>query len=361
MLYLVLKKDISSLRYVGLVWFILIISFICLYFIHYASSNPSDNPKADLAESHPTLRFWASIPTILTSYAIHTSYYVGFNSLKEKTTKNGLKAGIISLLIMFFTYQASSLISYGLYGENIKSNMLIGLLSSGGIIPIILLIIFLLIAVMHIPIIFYIGKEAILIMFDELTRRSYSKKNAVIKPIEASPKVQIEIGLPIPNEEWSSPENNQESEEQKDIIQEGGEVENNDEVAKNNDIEAQSNDKDIAWHKEENENSKTISNPREYLNMRSIYYYLITVFVFIFVVITSIVVGDVNIVFGIIGSVVSWFMVLAGPGSFYIIAIYKKEVKFTGKWSVLTYILAWVYTIVGFIWMVTFKMWVIFQ
>ena len=180
--------------------------------------------------------------------------------------------------------------------------MLIGLLSSGGILPIILLIIFLLIAVMHIPIIFYIGKEAILIMFDELTRRSYSKKTAVIKPIEASPKVQIEMGLPIPNEEWNSPENNQESEEQKDIIQEGGEVENNDEVvnndevAKNNDIEAQSNDKDIAWHKEENDNSKTISNPREYLNMHPIYYYLITVVVFIFVVITSIVVGDVNIV-----------------------------------------------------------------
>ena len=143
MLYLVLKKDISSLRYVGLVWFILIISFIFLYFVHYASSNPSDNSKADLAETHPTLRFWASIPTIISAYSIHTSYYVGFNSLKEKTTKNGLKTGIISLLIMFFTYQASSLISYGLYGGNIKSNMLVGLLFSDGILPIILLIIFL--------------------------------------------------------------------------------------------------------------------------------------------------------------------------------------------------------------------------
>ena len=226
---------------------------------------------------------------------------------------------------------------------------------------------------MHIPIIFYIGKEAVLIMFDELTRRSYSKKNTIVNPIEAPPQVQKEIELPIPNEEWNSPENNQEPEEQKDIIQEGDEVKNNDEVeknneiennkevAKNNDIEAQSNDKDIAWHKEENENSKTISNPKEYLNMHPIYYYFITVVVFIFVVIISIVVGDVRIVYGIIGSMVSSFMVFTGPGSYYIIATHKKWIKFTGKLSILTYIFAWFYTIVGITWMFTFTMWVIFQ
>ena len=198
-------------------------------------------------------------------------------------------------------------------------------------------------------------------MFDELTRRSYSKKNELVKPVEVLPQVQIEMELSIPNEEWNSPKNNQEPEEQKDIIQEGDEVENNDEVAKNNDIEAQNNNKDTAWQKLENENSKTISNPKEYLNMHPIYYYFITVVVFIFVVIISIVVGDVRIVYGIIGSIASWFMVFAGPGSFYIIATHKKWIKFTGKLSILIYIFAWFYAIVGFTWMFVFTMWVIFQ
>ena len=208
MFYLVLKKDISSLRYAGLGWFILITVFILLYFAHYISSNPDDNPKANLAESHPTLKFWSSIPTILTSYSIHTSYFVGFNVLKEKTMKNGLKAGAISLLIMFFFYQTSSLISYGLYGANIKSNMLVGLLSSEGVLPIILLIIFLLIAVMHIPIIFYIGKESVLIIFDELTRRSYSKGNFTVVPDDFQPNVLIENELSIPSNIWEIYQNN---------------------------------------------------------------------------------------------------------------------------------------------------------
>ena len=176
MLYLVLKKDISSLKYVGLIWSLLIFSFIFLYFIHYAISNPSDNPKTDMTETRASLRFWASIPTILASYAIHNSYYAGFNALKEKTCKNGLKVGTISLLIMFFTYQATSLLSYGLYGGNIKPNMLIGLLSFEGILPVMLLIIFLFIVVMYIPTLFFIGKDAVFMMYDELTKKSISKK-----------------------------------------------------------------------------------------------------------------------------------------------------------------------------------------
>ena len=116
--------------------------------------------------------------------------------MKEKTMKNGLKAGIISLLIMFFIYQASSLLSYGLYGHNIEPNMLVGLLSSKGVLPIIMLIIFLFIAVMHIPIIFFIGKESVLIIFDEVTRRSYSKAKTSVVPDNLNLEVPMEDELP---------------------------------------------------------------------------------------------------------------------------------------------------------------------
>ena len=194
---MLLDKEITSLKYIGLAWFVFIVAFIFLYFIEYVSTDPGSKPKTNLAISHPTIEFWASFPTILTSYANNTSYYVAFNALKDKTLKNGLKTGIISLLVMFWTYQASSLLSYGLYEGSIKSNMLVGLLSMEGPLPIILLILFLFISIMHIPLIFYIGKESILIIFDEATRRSYSKNQEVLLAAETIPDVQIETELPI--------------------------------------------------------------------------------------------------------------------------------------------------------------------
>jgi hypothetical protein len=313
--------------------------------VHFVSTNPADNPKADLAESNPTLKFWASIPTMFTSLTIHTSYYVAFNLLKEKTTKNGIMAGVISYVIMMTVYQASSLISIGLYGNQIKSNMLVGLISAEGVLPIILLIMFLFIAVMHIPIIFYIGKEAVLIIFDEITRKSYSKGKMATTPCLPQLEVPMEAELPAPNSDSNPGQSNDEevSEDHKEK-NEGGQDENEIEVAQQVDPEAQSSQKDA-----DNSKAETKTNPKEYLNMRPLYYYLITTLAFSFVVITSIVAGNVSIVFGIIGSVVSTFTVLVGPGSFYIIATHKKDIKFTGKWSIFTYVMAWILVTIGLI------------
>ena len=238
--------------------------------------------------------------------------------MKEKTMKNGLKAGIISLLIMFFIYQASSLLSYGLYGHNIEPNMLVGLLSSKGVLPIIMLIIFLFIAVMHIPIIFFIGKESVLIIFDEVTRRSYSKGNTQFVPDNLNLEVPMENE--IPSNIWEIDQNNDLPEDHKEEAKVGGGEENKIEIGQEADLEDQGSQKVIDSNSQASFSKPEVQiNPREYLNMRPAFYYLITTLLFTFVVITSIVVKDVSIVFGIIGSVVSGFMIFVGPGSYYIL------------------------------------------
>lgn len=97
-----------------------------------------------------------------------------------------------------------------------------------------------------------------------------------------------------------------------------------------------------------------VPNPKEYLNMKNVWYYIITLACYFIVVILSIVVEDVQLVFGIVGSTASTFAVLWGPGSFYIISFHKKKMTFVDYKTVALYTLAWVYTIMGLICCIVF-------
>ena len=70
---------------------------------------------------------------------------------------------------------SSLIIAFELFGQGVDSNMLKNIAEESGVLPLILQSIFMIVAVMHIPIIFFIGKESILIVFDQLTRGSYTK------------------------------------------------------------------------------------------------------------------------------------------------------------------------------------------
>ena len=208
--YLVLKKEIHQLKYAGFGLILLIWIFIILFFIHYLTSNPHPSPQADLVETKLGIKFLSLLPTLATSYAIHPSFFTAFLSLKYKTTKNGTKTSMISIGILFTVYTISPLISYGLYGANIKSNMLKNVVEDTGVLPVILWFIYMMIAVIHIPIIFFIGKEAVLIFFDEATRRSYSKTR---EDDQAPVKSNIESEAPA---QLSNQEHEDEKDEQND-------------------------------------------------------------------------------------------------------------------------------------------------
>ena len=95
--------------------------------------------------------------------------------------------------------------------------------------------------------------------------------------------------------------------------------------------------------------------------MKPIFYYLLSISSYIIVVILSIVIGDVSVFFGVIGATGACFMVLLAPGSFYIISVHKKKIGFNGAGSVLTYIIAWIFAIVGWTMMASLSFWVIYS
>ena len=269
--------------------------------------------------------------------------------------KNGVATSILSISTLFWVYIWSPLIAFGVYGSKIKSNMLLNIASDSGALTVVLLFIFMAIAIMHIPIIFFVGKEAVLIIFDEATRRSYSKRQIHPTPVDM-PDVLHESDKWIPVESQPSIARMSEAVEEEKEKSNIGEIGN-----AQNSIKSQSGE--VGTNSKSSDNPPLIQapNPKEYLNMKPIYYYLITVISYIVVVILSIVIGDVAIFFGIIGSVVSSFMVLAGPGAFYIVSSHKKKIAFNGVGSILTYIFAWIIAIVGVIWMVGLTIWVILK
>lgn len=97
----------------------------------------------------------------------------------------------------------------------------------------------------------------------------------------------------------------------------------------------------------EESEASSAQNPKEYLSMRPLYYYIVTITCFVVVVLLSIVVGDVSVFFGIIGATLACFMVLVAPGSFYIITVHKKKIGFQDAKSVVLYILAWLLSVIG--------------
>ena len=330
MLYLILKKEIHQLKYAGFALLGMIGVFILLLFLHYLISNPEPHPTEDLIETQINIEFFASIPTMTSSYSFHPSLFTSFASLKHKTTGNGLKAGWSAIIVAFIAYSVIPLLGFGLFGANVNSNLLKNLSGDSRFLPIILQILFLIIAIVHIPIIFFIGKEAVLIIFDEATRGSYSNKNSKITKDQED----------IENEEGQELPQIQESKE--DEIEE--EHQSNGQMHQPKDEEIQNVSRTL-----NSENKKVIKapNPKEYLNMNPVYYYSVTMICYILVVTLSIVVGDVTVFFGIIGSTAGSWLIISGPASFYILAVHKHNVPMDTWYLKLSYIISYVYCAIG--------------
>jgi len=119
---------------------------------------------------------WANLPTILLAYAFQTTYFPVFESLRVKTDRNGIYASIISLVVCFSIYVMIAVVAILAYGQDIGSDIMenISTKDDKHFTDYILMVLFMIIAAMHIPIVLFIGKEAVLIIVDELMRRTIS-------------------------------------------------------------------------------------------------------------------------------------------------------------------------------------------
>ena len=162
--------------------FVFIILFSCYYFI--AEPNPSN--KIDYEETTISIK-------IITSWSLVTTFFGSFGSLKHQSTKSGLTSSAIGLILMGIIFISSPILVFGMYGKSIKSNLLLNIANENGVIPFILLIIFLFVAIVHVPIIFFNDKEALMIIIAEACYVTFSKLTNTIKQKEV-------VGIDIHND-----------------------------------------------------------------------------------------------------------------------------------------------------------------
>ncbi|CAI2364604.1 unnamed protein product [Moneuplotes crassus] len=354
MLYLILQKEIQNLKYAGFALLGMITVFIVLLFLHYLISDPDPDPSEDLTDTTLNTKFFSRIPTMIASFSFQPSLFTAFASLKHKTTANGLKAGWIAIWVAYITYTITPLLGFGLFGAQVESNLLKNLSGDSRALPIILQILFLIIAIVHIPIIFFIGKEAVLIIFDEATRGSYSKQSASRKAETSDETPKCSVQSENKDNQSSSPEEDQEggnenappNQTHENLIHESHPDGNLAEIQK--DEVNSSNLGEDTKRTTGQEKSVKMANPKEYLNMHPGFYYLVTSICYIVVVVLSIVVGDVSVFFGIIGATAGCWIIIAGPASFYILAVHKHKVQMNTWYLKLSYILSWFYCALGF-------------
>jgi len=366
MLYLILKKKIDQLKYAGFLLLVLIILFLILLSIHFLSLLNVQSNTANYDEANFTIESVAIAPSIFSIYCLPTSFFTSFASLKSQSTKNGLRVTVLSLICCFLVFVVSSSLAFGIFGSNIKSNMLLNITQESGVIPVSLQLLFLVIAVIHIPIIFFNGKEAIMIMVAETFFKTYSnlmeKDSPSVKPITAEMSrnnnshhqgyeehavhslnsVQVDhldIENAMPHEQTQHEHSfNDDSlhEIHVDIYR---------------DVHAHASHGHLVRRSLPLPDKTNIqSHQKEYLKVITGWRYYAIIFpIYITITLLSIVVGDVKIFFGILGSTVGCFMIFAGPGTFYVITVHKTKSSLKGLKNVMLYAFAWLYIVIGYL------------
>jgi amino acid permease len=258
-----IQKKISEIKIAGMFLFFGIIAFTVILlekvmFEGQLGTFPDDYNI--LLPQWSSTSLWAHIPTMFLAYSFQQCYYTVYESLQEKRDINGLASTIYSIASCMFIYGVVGSVGLLAYGEDLKGDIMQNISNQvdKGLSNYFLMALFMLIAAMHIPIVFFIGKEAVLIIIDEIMRESSTiQVNNKVKRGSMNLEKVIRENLGQPSTE--------------------------------------------APH---------------FSNMPDGIYYFVAILMYALVVILAITLPNISIVFGIIGSTSVSFVVFIAPGAY---------------------------------------------
>lgn len=254
--FFIIKKELNELKSAGFILLAGVCLFVLFLFIRLCQGKGEDISDYNMSEINFDIKLLANIPTLMLSYGFQSAFFPAYNSLKVKNDRNAMKAVLGSFTICFTIYMSIILVSLFTYGNTIDENILTNVGKSSDTFSIILQIIFLVIATMHIPIVYFVGKENVLIIVDELVRRTYSGGNGL--------RESMAHGDETPQVSYNEDDHN------------------------------------------------------AYITMNPILYYSITIGIYLLIILLSIVVKSLVLLLGVIGSTGSMYIIYIGPASFFL-------------------------------------------
>lgn len=173
LLFFILKKDITDLKPIAFFLFLGVLAFIVLLAIHMIFEqdnkwNDDQHPHSEyfipFNEKQSKIRLIYMWTTILVGVAFQTVFFPVLNNLKDNTKKSVMTTSFTALLTAVFIYTGCILISVYAFGHNLKSDILKNVGKNTGWETFVLGGLFAIVGSLHIPLIFYVAKEAWLII-----------------------------------------------------------------------------------------------------------------------------------------------------------------------------------------------------
>jgi amino acid permease len=170
--YFIIQKQIAEMKISGILLFVGIIGFVLFLFIKLVTGkNKGTFVQENLWKFDARdITVHANMPTIFLAYVFQTAYLPVYDRLRDKNDRNGMKATTLAFAIVCPIYIILSIIAILSFGDLTNSDIMVNI-SGGertGALDYILMGLFILISAMHIPINFFIGKDAVLIIIDEI-------------------------------------------------------------------------------------------------------------------------------------------------------------------------------------------------
>ena len=178
MLPLCLKKMLKEMKVVSIILFASIAVFIGLFIIQLCTLGSIENHDKNYSRYYHVdfgLELITGFNIIVLAYAYHNSFFPTYNSLAEKSYKNGMKFVAIASALTVGIYVSLGILSIYTFGSEIGPSIIANVDEEQNVFSYIIRVSFLLLLACHIPYIFFPTKESFLIIIDEAQNLSMTK------------------------------------------------------------------------------------------------------------------------------------------------------------------------------------------
>jgi amino acid permease len=290
--------------------------------------------------------------TILVGVSFQTVFFPVLNNLEDNSKKNVMKTGFSALLVAAFIYTTVVLVSIYAFGHEIRSDILKNVVSNDGWETIVLGILFAIVGSLHIPLIFYVAKEAMLIIIFTYFYTETEKEEAAYEGDASHLEDVSGMSKLIPKSENGDGHLPTRSELNrtglsKSVLRKTSVIPNIDvSITKqvlvvNNAMLRGGGMQD--YENELNEQAGANKEP-SHRDLPLWLYLLVTLTVYSLDILLASVLDDVSIIFGFVGALSISMLFFILPGWFYLKAIALAN----EKGSILRRVIAWAYIIFGF-------------
>ena len=172
-----LKRELHELRSISIIS-ILWAWMFCIQLALFWSSkyNENNKPISRFLHHQNIISYFKTAPNFLLAYWFQPSFFTVYKSLEKQNDKNAWRITKLSFILSTIIYLIVAFLSLELYGDGIKSDLLLNITKNENTkFKYLASALFLVIAALHLPLIFFIGKESLLMIYWEFRYHTLSE------------------------------------------------------------------------------------------------------------------------------------------------------------------------------------------